>query len=378
MYRITEVIENDGAPCLITDVAFHPSGACFAVIYQDVNEVRIYESRTRKLLHVLRNPESELDEPHGIFYTENYLIVTNRHQLKKPSLINVYRNSGSTKKPIQIFQTPFDHLIEAHSLAVRDGRLVATYCENVGAIVCYGFNQKTGKITDPLDKVETWFSDYGEAKGICFNEDGTKLLVTFQSELVDRVPTSIHEKVLFSFERDNGLSLTKKLLNLSLRSIKSATRTLINRRIHNENINPDPNLSQLTKFNLQKNKPDKNGIAIFSVNAQGKIDCKPEEIIVREKFCRLENIDILDGVCAIPDTLHQAVLLYDMRWDPKLKHPFQTIDLGRTLPHGVRFSPDGRLLIITTFAKEVVNERIQWESWLSPREDNFFVCERAS
>ena len=184
VYRLTEVIQNDGAPCLIPDVAFHPSGAYFAVTYQDVNEVRIYESRARKLLHVLRNPESQLDEPHGVFYSENYLVVTNRHRLKKPSAINVYRNDGSIKKPIQIFQTPFDHLREAHSLALRDGRLVATYCENVGwagAIVCYGFNQRTGRITNPLDKVETWFSEYGHAKGICFNEDGTKLLVTFES-----------------------------------------------------------------------------------------------------------------------------------------------------------------------------------------------------
>ncbi len=152
VYRITEVIENDGAPCLIPDVAFHPSGAYFAVTYQDLNEVRIYESRTRKLLHVLRNPESQLDEPHGVFYSENYLVVTNRHRLKKPSAINVYRNGGSNKKPIQIFQTPFDHLREAHSLALRDGRLVATYCENVGragAIVCYGFNQKTGQNHKP-------------------------------------------------------------------------------------------------------------------------------------------------------------------------------------------------------------------------------------
>jgi hypothetical protein len=67
MYRITEVLENDGAPSLIPDAAFHPSGAYFAVTYLDVNEVRIYESRSRKLLHVLRNPESQLDEPHTIF-----------------------------------------------------------------------------------------------------------------------------------------------------------------------------------------------------------------------------------------------------------------------------------------------------------------------
>ena len=90
MYRITEVIENDGAPCLIPDVAFHPSGAYFAVTYQDLNEVRIYESRDRKLLHVLRNPESQLDEPHGVFYSENYLVVTNRHRLRNIRKLGVY------------------------------------------------------------------------------------------------------------------------------------------------------------------------------------------------------------------------------------------------------------------------------------------------
>ena len=379
MYRITEVIENDGAPSLIPDVAFHPSGAYFAVTYQDLNEVRIYESRDRKLLHVLRNPESQLDEPHGVFYSENYLVVTNRHRLKKPSAINVYRNGGSIKNPIQIFQTPFDHLREAHSLALRDGRLVATYCENVGwagAIVCYGFNQRTGRITNPLDKIETWFSEYGHAKGICFNEDGTKLLVTFESD--DWVP-STYEKILLSFERDEGLSLSNKLLNLSHRSIKSVRRKIashINIGIHKENKNSNRNLLEFE--NPPEIKPNKNGIAIFSVNAKGKIDCKPEQTIVRKKFCRLENIDIFDGICAIPDTLHQVILLYDMTQDQELKYPFQTIDLGRTLPHGVRFSPDGRLLIITTFGVEVVENYIQWQSWLSPREDKVFVCERAS
>ncbi len=37
------------------------------------------------------------------------------------------------------------------------------------------------KITGPLDKTKSWFSDYGDSKGICFNADGTKILVTFQS-----------------------------------------------------------------------------------------------------------------------------------------------------------------------------------------------------
>ena len=41
VYRITEVIENDGAPCLIPDVAFHPSGAYFAVTTEGWGSLRI-------------------------------------------------------------------------------------------------------------------------------------------------------------------------------------------------------------------------------------------------------------------------------------------------------------------------------------------------
>ena len=171
MYRIAEIIENDGAPSMVGEVSFHPSGSYFAATYESINEVRIYDSRTRKLLQVLRNPESQFDCPHGVLFTKKYLLVSNAHNLKKPGTINVYRNGETITKPIQFFQSPFDHLREPHTLAMRDGRLVITYCENLapsGAIVSYGFNEETGKITGPLDKTESWFSEYGDCKGICF------------------------------------------------------------------------------------------------------------------------------------------------------------------------------------------------------------------
>ena len=136
MYRITEIIENDGALSMIGEVSFHPSGSYFAA--------------TRKLLQVLRNPESQFDGPHGVLFTEKYLLITNKHNLKRPGTINVYRSGPAIDKPIQIFQNPFNHLREPHTLAMRDGRLVVTYCENLapnGAIVSYGFNEETGEIT---------------------------------------------------------------------------------------------------------------------------------------------------------------------------------------------------------------------------------------
>src|SRR4029078_3311931 len=184
MYHIAEVIGNDRASSHVTEVSFHPSGSYFAATYENIDEVRIFDSRTRKLLQVLGNPESQIYNPHGVLFTEKYLLISNAHDFSKPGTINVYRNDGTIAKPIQIFQSPFSHLRDPHSFALREGRLVVTYAENVapsGAIVSYGFNEETGKSPCLLDKTESWFSEYGDPKGLCFNADGTKIFLTFRS-----------------------------------------------------------------------------------------------------------------------------------------------------------------------------------------------------
>src|SRR5215469_15549082 len=228
MYRLAEIIENDGAPSFVAEISFHPSGSWFAATYTQLNEVRIYDSQTRKLLQVLRNPESELDHPHGVLFTEKFLLVANTHSLKRPGTINVYRNGNTITKPIQLFETPFNHLREPHTLAMRGGRLVITYCENLapsGAIVCYGFNEGTGKITGPLDKTESWFSEYGDSKGICFNADGTKILVTFES---DR-QLSVVGKILRSLASDQDLPASDRLMKFSYKAINKFSNKILQR-----------------------------------------------------------------------------------------------------------------------------------------------------
>src|SRR5258708_33450770 len=116
MYHVAEIIENDRAPSHVAEVSFHPSGSYFAVSYEHNNEVRIFDSRTRKLLHLLKNPESQIDCPHGVLFTEKYLLISNANNTRKPGTINVYHNADTIKHPIQIFQTPFSHLREPHSL----------------------------------------------------------------------------------------------------------------------------------------------------------------------------------------------------------------------------------------------------------------------
>ncbi|HEY4797888.1 MAG TPA: WD40 repeat domain-containing protein, partial [Bacteroidia bacterium] len=279
MYHIAEIIENDRAPSHVAEVSFHPSGSYFAATYEDLNEVRIFDSRTRKLLKVLENPESQIDRPHGVLFTDKYLLISNAH-FGKPGTVNVYQNDSTIKQPIQIFQTPFSHLREPHSLALRDGRLVATYAENVapsGAIVSYSFNEETGKITGPLDKTESWFSKYGDPKGICFNADGTKIFVTFRSNK----QLSVVKKLFRALASDGDLPVPTRLMNFS-RKFKNKIRAFNYslREVHSETS------VELEKPNPPYVTPTKNGIATFSINAEGKIARRPERVIVREHFCR--------------------------------------------------------------------------------------------
>ena len=91
---------------------------------------------TRKVLHVLDASTSKLDLPHGILFTEKYLLVANAHGLSKPGTINVYRNDSTIKTPIQIYQTPFSHLREPHNGCYRC-RLVVSYVIVITKWCCY-------------------------------------------------------------------------------------------------------------------------------------------------------------------------------------------------------------------------------------------------
>lgn len=378
MYQIAEIIRNDRAPSHVDEVSFHPSGSYFAATYENLNEVRFFDSRTRKLLQVLENPESQIDTPHGVLFTEKYLLISNAHELSKPGTINVYRNASTITKPIHIFQTPFNHLREPHSLAVRDGRLVVTYSENVapsGAIVSYGFNEETGKITGPLDKIELWFSEYGDPKGICFNTDGTKIFVTFESDKRFSI-----ESIFRSFAADKDLPVPAQLMRFSNKAIRKLKNKILQsgrafyyslRAVRCETS------VELEEPNPKYVTPTKNGLATFSINAEGKIARRPEQVIVRKHFCRLENIDVFDSTCVVTDLVNHSVLLYDLTQDPKFTSPFHTVNLGNATPHGAKFSPDGTLLVISSLGRKVVNQEIRWVDWESPREDKIVVFERA-
>jgi hypothetical protein len=233
-----------------------------------------------------------------------------------------------------------------------------------------------------LDKTESWFSEYGDPKGICFNADGTKIFVTFRSEK----QFSVVRTLFRALAADSGFSVPFRLMNFSrklknriLRSARAFNYSL--REVHSETSvaaeKPDPDA--LEKPNPDYVTPTKNGIATFSINAQGKIARRPEHVMVRKDFCRLENIDIFDGTCAVTNVVNHELLLYDLTQDQNFTSPFHTVNFGKATPHAATFSPDGRFLVISSLGRKIVNQEIRFRvvDWESPREDKIFVLERS-
>jgi hypothetical protein len=264
--------------------------------------------------------------------------------------------------------------------------LVATYAENhptpSGAIVSYAFNEETGNITGPLDKTESWFTEYGDPKGICFNADGTKIFVTFRSNK----QFSAARKFFRALTAERGQPVPTQLMNFSriLKSkISRSGRAFYysRREVHSETsvALEKPHPDALEKPNPDYVMPTKNGIATFSINAQGKIARRPEHVSVRKDFCRLENIDLFDGTCAVTDPVNHTLLLYDLTQDQNFASPFRTVSFGKATPHAATFSPDGRFLIISSLGRKIVNQDIRFRvvDWESPREDKIFVLERS-
>ena len=58
---------------------------------------------------------------------------------------------------------------------------------------------------------------------------------------------------------------------------------------------------------------------MFSIDASGKIARSPDQVFLRKKFCRLENIDVFEGICVVTDLSNRSVFLYDLYRDPKLR-----------------------------------------------------------
>ncbi|MEZ5571121.1 MAG: hypothetical protein R3E64_03770 [Halioglobus sp.] len=339
MYRLSKTIPNDIALNLIPEVAFNPSGSLFAVSHQQSNEIVVYDAHTREVVRVFKNPEAELDTPHGVLLTDRHLIVSNTHGVSRPSTFSVHSLSKHSSGPVSVTPTPYPHMREAHSLALRGAALVVTYCQNregPGAVVSYRYNDETGEIGNPITVHEACFVPLGQPKGVAFNKDGSEVFITYATQ---KRMTGLPNLA----RRLKAALLIWKQRNLS--DFCSYLWTKLKRR--------------LIAIRTPESEP-KNGIAVFQVNERGELSEKPVRVLERELFCRLENIDIVGDTVILCDTINGNVYLHDLAQDPQLQTPLDTISESVVLPHGAKLSPDRSMLVVTNYGLKVENQIIHW------------------
>tara|TARA_R110000772_G_scaffold267274_1_gene390901 strand:+ start:15110 stop:16204 length:1095 start_codon:yes stop_codon:yes gene_type:complete len=354
-FRVKYEISNHGQPSLLPEIAFAPDGQAFAVSVQEQNEVRLYETATGRLLRCWKNPAAGFGEPHGVLLTERHLLVSNRNYFKAPSEIRVYSLNSKDDYALHRLVTPFNELVEAHSMTLSNGRLLVTYCEGegrTGGVVCYAYDDERGRIDEPLSMVDACFHRLGDPKGVTFFDQGRRALVSFNS-LKPNPP--LQRLVVRSLRR-----WYKKMADSTGNVWRSAWNVL--REGQGKQRKPPPILH--------------NGLAVFAIDAAGNLSQEPERVLLRDEFCRLENVHCLDATCAVADTINGQVLLYDIVADPNLERPREIVREALSLPHGVKLSPDGNTLIVSNYGLRAWRQEIIWFGWSKPRTDTVAIYRR--
>jgi len=351
MYHFVSVIHNDQSSSTVPDVAFHPNGSMFVVSYRENNQIRVYDSSTQSLLRTYRNPESRLNWPHGLTMTKRHIIVSNMLNCKTPSpgFFNVYRIGDPSVEPLTVFTSPVKYLHKAHSLAVHNGRLLVTYNgrKSIGAIASYCFDDEEGKISGPTSILEFWFALHGTPKGLCFNEEGTKVIVTLVRANLTEPAGYINKLLRGKFSRK-----TKEFV-----------------------------LSKFTESYIGQNKKsdkiitDSNGVAIFDVDEDGVLSKAPVQTLLGSQFSRPENVSITKSICAIANSSNDTVNLYNFDRDHFPDSPVQVIRDHLSFPHDACLSPDKKMLVVSNFGVGIINGKSKRGYFLHPRSDKLTFYE---
>lgn len=329
MLRIFKELPNEGPPSRISEVCFHPDGELFGATYQQADEVRLYETRSMALVRVLRNPCARLNVPHGLLITRKHIIVSNKGVF--PSQFSVFRLDDESGRVERTYTTPFSHLAEAHSIALDGRRLVVSYCEGAGkkgAVVSYNYDDNSGEIKNPIDIHEAWFRRNGDAKGVSFDGTGQRVFLTFQSDFLGSVPRAARAVVINALSRG--------------------------------------------RFG----RTSRNGIVAFGIDPEGRFTRQPIWAKVVPEFCRLENIHIHGGRAVVTNADSGRVYIYDLCKSEEFAEPSEMLSKPLVFPHGAKFSPDGKMLVVTDNGIEVVNHKVAWERYVSPRMDRLIVFSR--
>ncbi|MGV6827177.1 MAG: YncE family protein [bacterium] len=350
-YQFVSEIENDKACSLLPDVAYHPTRPLFLVTLRDNHEIRVYNADTLQRVKTLSNPEARLFWPHGLVSSENHFVVSNRYNLEDQQVsLSVYKHDDTSGAPVQVFVTPLPHLRDTHSMDIHEDKLVVTYyAGGRGALVAYHFDDESGTISGPISVVEDYFSKNGEPKGVSFTSDGKHLLVSFVSEKSQNWYTRIRKlhRVLVK-ERDIP-RFVAICTGKSRRKFRAEQPQAVVRKT-------------LT-----------NGLALFPLDEKGHLRQHPTSELIREQFCRLENIHIAQDTCVISDPVNGNVELYRLQEQKIPKVPFQVLHEHLSFPHDACLSPDSKQLVVSNYGIEVANGRPLWGSYVEPRSDTISV-----
>tara|TARA_B100001540_G_scaffold315905_1_gene344356 strand:+ start:4439 stop:5506 length:1068 start_codon:yes stop_codon:yes gene_type:complete len=348
-YRFAREIVATARRSQVPDVAWSPDGNLLAASYTDLDEVALLDARSGEVQRRYCNPQARFDAPHGVLLTERHLIVSNKlNPADRPAVFTVYDLQDPGLAPVTRFTTPRQDFCEAHSMALRDERLVCTYAgRGTSALACYRFDRASGRLSGPLAVVQDWFRGYGQPKGVAFSDDGCTLAVTFATTRAART-TLAHkwQRYTWVLRQKSGL---KRL------------RAALRKRLRRALAPPPPN--GVT-----------NGVALFDIDSGGQIAATPRQIVLQPDYCRLENIHIVGQTCAVTDTINQRVMLFG--FDGELStQPTQVISERLSFPHDACLSPNGRCLLVSNNGLRIVNNVPHWHEFTDQRGDKVCVFE---
>jgi hypothetical protein len=270
--------------------------------YRD-NGVEVFDFKKKVLLKKLN-----ILRPHASIIHKNWLIISSEN--KSSAIILVY-NLNNFKK---VSQYNIKKKIVPHSMCINKNLLFISLCEGenkTGLVMVFQFNSLVGKINMLTDVIHRPFLSLGDTKGICTDQKGKFLFITFESEPINFVHLFINKLLYFFFK---------------------------------------------TKFVEINNK---NGIAIFEIYTDGKISKKPIKIITFINNPRLEDIKIYKNNLALVDLVNNIIFIYKI--DDNLDLNLITkLTANLNSPHCICFYNKGKKLLVGNTYIKVVNKKAKF------------------
>ena len=272
--------------------------------YYRENHVVVYDFKKKILLKKLN-----ILKPHAVLIHKNWLIITSENKIF--SIVLVYNLNNFQK--VSQYKIKKNYLVP-HSICINKNLLFISFCEGdnkTGLVMVLQFNSLIGKIDMITDVIHEPFLSLGDTKGVCVDQKGKFLFVTFESEPINYVHLFINKLKYLFFK------------------------------------------SKFVEFN------NKNGIAIFKIYDGGKIFKKPIKIISFGDNPRLEDIKIYKNKLALVDLVNNIILIYKIDNNLELKL-ITKLKANLNSPHAISFYDGGKKLLVANTYIKVVNQKAQF------------------